>query len=46
MKDIGFEGWLISENMYYHKSMMKGMSGYIQSARRDVAALYTAYGEE
>ncbi|WP_462377940.1 sugar phosphate isomerase/epimerase family protein [Emergencia timonensis] len=46
VKDIGFEGWLISENMYYHKSMMKGMSSYIQSARRDVAALYAAYGEE
>lgn len=46
VKDIGFEGWIVSENMYYHKSMMEGMSSYIQSARRDVDTLHAVYGEE
>lgn len=45
VKDIGFEGWIVSENMYYHKSMMEGMADYIASARRDVEMLKEVYGE-
>lgn len=44
VKDIGFEGWIVSENMYYHPSMMEGAYDYIAAAKRDVAALRAAYG--
>lgn len=36
----------MSENMYYHPSMMKGAADYIDAARRDVEALKKAYGTE
>ena len=34
VKDIGFEGWIVSENMYYHPSMMEGVYDYIAAAKR------------
>ena len=46
VKEIGFRGWIVSENMYYHPSMMKGAADYIDAARRDVEALKKAYGTE
>ena len=46
VKEIGFRGWIVSENMYYHPSMMKGAVDYIDAARRDVEALKKAYGTE
>lgn len=46
VKDIGFAGWVVSENMYYHPSMMEGAAGYIEAAERDVRALKAAYGTD
>lgn len=44
IKDIGFEGWIVSENMYYHPSMMEGAADYVEAAKRDVQALRRVYG--
>ena len=46
VKDTGYRGWIVSENMYYHPSMLKGTANYIEAARRDVDALKSVYGTE
>lgn len=46
VKDTGYRGWIVSENMYYHPSMMEGARSYVESAARDVEALKEAYGTE
>ena len=46
VKDIGFSGWIVSENMYYHPSMMEGAADYVEAAARDVKALKEVYGTE
>lgn len=45
IKDIDFAGWIVSENMYYHPSMLEGAEDYVAAARRDVEALRKAYGD-
>lgn len=43
VKEIGFEGWIIAENMYYQPGVRQG-SNYVEAAKRDVQALHDAYG--
>lgn len=43
VKDIEFDGWVVSENMYYQPAI-KGDSSYVEAARCDVQALHEAYG--
>ena len=43
VKEIGFEGWIVAENMYYQPGVRQG-SNYVEAARRDVQALHDAYG--
>lgn len=43
VKDIGFEGWIVAENMYYQPGIRKDRT-YIEAARADVEALHRAYG--
>lgn len=44
VKEIGYEGWIISENMYYQPGV-RGNLSYVEAAKRDVEALHSAYGE-
>ncbi len=43
VKDIGFSGWIVSENMYFQPALKRD-SDYVEAARRDVAALHRVYG--
>lgn len=43
VRDIGFEGWIVAENMYYQPGIRKGRS-CLEAARADVEALHRAYG--
>ncbi len=43
VKDTGFSGWIVSENMYYQPAM-KQEGTYVEAARKDVIALHEVYG--
>lgn len=43
IRDIGFEGWIVSENMYFQPAVKKDMT-YVEAAAKDVEALRRAYG--
>lgn len=45
IKEIGFEGWIVSENMYYQPGVRKGRT-CLEAARADVNALHRAFGLE
>ena len=43
IKEIGFEGWIVAENMYYQPGIRKGRS-CVEAAQADVEALHRAFG--
>lgn len=43
VKDIGFSGWIVSENMYFQPALKRD-GDYVEAAKRDVAALRGVYG--
>ena len=43
IKDIGYSGWLISENVYYRPNLTKGAYDPVSLARRDVETLTAAF---
>lgn len=46
IKDIGYSGWLISENFYYRPNLTKGTYDPVTLARQDVETLKAAFGQE
>lgn len=46
IKDIGYEGWIISETFYHRPNMNENGMDYVSSARRDVETLKAAFGED
>lgn len=46
IQDIGYSGWIISENFYYRPNLMAGGESAVALARRDVATLRAAFGEK
>lgn len=44
IKDIGYEGWIISETFYNRRNMNENGMDYVSSAKRDVETLKTAFG--
>ena len=45
IKDIGYEGWIISETFYNRRNMNENGMDYVSSAKRDVETLKAAFGE-
>ena len=45
IKDIGYEGWIISETFYNRRNMNENGEDYVSSAKRDVETLKAAFGE-
>ncbi len=43
IKDIGYEGWIISETFYERPDFNKDGEDYVSSARKDVEKLKTAF---
>ena len=43
VKDIGFSGWIVSENMYFQPALKRD-GDCVEAAKRDVAALRGVYG--
>ena len=43
MKEIGYEGWVVAENMYYQPGIRKGRT-CVEAAKADVEALHKAFG--
>lgn len=46
IKDIGYEGWIISETFYNRRNMNENGMDYVSSAKRDVETLKAAFGED
>ena len=46
IKDIGYEGWIISETFYTRPNLNVNGEDYISLARRDVETLKAAFGED
>lgn len=46
VKEIGFEGWIVSENFYFRPNIMEQGLDYVSAARRDVESLHAVYGTE
>jgi sugar phosphate isomerase/epimerase len=46
IKDIGYEGWIISETFYHRRNMNENGMDYVSSAKRDVETLKAAFGED
>lgn len=46
IKDIGYEGWIISETFYNRRNLNEGGEDYVSSAKKDVEALKAAFGED
>ena len=46
VKDIGFEGWIVSENFYFRPNILSEGYDYISAARKDVETLRAVYGDE
>ena len=44
VKDIGYEGWIVSENFYFRPNILAEGYDYISAAREDVKSLHEAYG--
>ena len=44
IKDIGYEGWIISETFYNRRNMNENGMDYVSSAKRDVETLKAAFG--
>ena len=44
-KDIGFEGWIVSENFYFRPNILSEGYDYISAARKDVETLRAVYGD-
>lgn len=42
IKEIGYEGWVVSENMYHQPEVRRGLNA-IEAAKRDVEALHRAF---
>ena len=45
IKDIGYEGWIISETFYNRPNFNENGQDYVTSARKDVESLKAAFGE-
>lgn len=45
IKDIGYEGWIISETFYNRRNFNENGMDYVSSAKRDVDTLKAAFGE-
>ena len=45
VKDIGFEGWIVSENFYFRPNILSEGYDYISAARKDVETLRAVYGD-
>ena len=45
IKDIGYEGWIISETFYTRPNLNVNGEDYISLARKDVETLKAAFGE-
>ena len=45
IKDIGYEGWIISETFYERPSFNMNGEDYVSSARKDVEKLKAAFAD-
>lgn len=45
IKDIGYEGWIISETFYHRRNFNENGEDYVSSAKKDVETLKAAFGE-
>ncbi len=43
VKDIGFEGWIVSENFYFRPNILAEGFDYVGAAREDVKTLHRVY---
>ncbi len=46
VKEIGFEGWIVSENFYFRPNILEQGLDCVSAARRDVESLHAVYGTE
>ena len=46
VKDIGFHGWIVSENFYFRPNILEQGYDYVSAARKDLESLHAAYGTE
>ena len=46
VKDIGFSGWIVSENFYFRPNILADGYDYISAAKEDVKSLHAAYGTD
>ena len=45
IKDIDYEGWIISETFYNRRNLNENGMDYVSSAKRDVETLKAAFGD-
>ena len=46
VRDIGFEGWIVSENFYFRPNILENGYDYVSAAKADVASLHATYGTD
>ena len=46
MKDIGYEGWIVSENFYFRPNILAKGYDYVSAAKRDVETIHAIYGTD
>ena len=46
VKEIGFEGWIVSENFYFRPNILEQGYDYVSAAAKDVASLHAVYGTD
>ena len=46
VKDIGFHGWIVSENFYFRANILEQGYDYVSAARKDLESLHAVYGTD
>ena len=46
VREIGYSGWIVSENFYFRPNILEQGYDYVSAARRDVESLHAAYGTD
>lgn len=46
VREIGYSGWIVSENFYFRPNILEQGYDYVSAARRDVESLHAVYGTD
>ena len=46
VREIGYSGWIVSENFYFRPNILEQGYDYVSAARRDVESLRAVYGTD